>query len=506
VALRAFPPLLQRCALRAECGVQGLYMELLAALARKPWPGSLLFSKRGENGTLWKAMAMSSRPLPNRLSHPEGVGEDTWMDVIHKMDEVYSQLLRDEVALEQKNAQLEASQQFIYGLLSSMSDVLVAADAQGLIEQTNQALCDLAGRAEEALLGTPMDTLLHDVEAVEALHDMMHRAITLRQGHSVELMLRDAAGQPVPVDFTATPRYDGRKRCVGFVFVGRPMAEIKRAYQQLHEAHEALKRTQQQLLHAEKMSSLGRLVAGVAHELNNPISFVLGNVHALNRYTQRLRQYLDAVHAEAAISQHPALVALARALRIEHILNDLPSLMDGTIEGAQRTASIVDGLKRFSALDREEREAVAIDTVIERAIHWVKKGLALDFDVQFQRCPDCRVLGNAGQLLQVLMNLIQNACDAAGARPGVLPVLRIAAHHAADGVVISLHDNGPGISPEDLSSIFEPFFTTKPVGKGTGLGLSISYGIVERHGGTLVAHNHPEGGAEFVLRLPAAPV
>jgi len=443
-------------------------------------------------------------PEPNRPLPPlEGVSDDTWMDVIHKMDEVYSQLLRDEVALEQKNAQLEASQQFIYGLLSSMSDVLVAADAQGLIEQTNQALCDLAGRPEEALLGAPMDRLLHGSQDVAALRDMMERAVSLRQGHSVELMLRDAAGQPVPVDFTATPRYDGRKRCIGFVFVGRPMAEIKRAYRQLHEAHEALKRTQQQLLHAEKMSSLGRLVAGVAHELNNPISFVLGNVHALNRYTSRLRQYLDAVHAELG-SSHPALRALAQQLRIEHILQDLPSLMDGTIEGAQRTASIVDGLKRFSALDREERESVAIDAVIERAIHWVKKGMKLDFDVQFQSCPGCAVLGNAGQLLQVLMNLIQNAYDAASSQPGVLPVLRIVARREQGWIEITLHDNGPGIAPEVLSSIFEPFFTTKPVGKGTGLGLSISYGIVERHGGQLGAHNHPQGGAEFVLRLPAA--
>jgi len=432
------------------------------------------------------------------------VSDDTWMDVIHKMDEVYSQLLRDEVALEQKNTELEASQQFIYGLLSSMSDVLVAADAQGRIEQTNQALCELVGNAEEALLGVPMDGLLYDAPGIAALHDMMHRAITLRQGHSVELMLRDAAGQAVPVDFTATPRYDGRKRCIGFVFVGRPMAEIKRAYRQLHEAHEALKRTQQQLLHAEKMSSLGRLVAGVAHELNNPISFVLGNVHALNRYTQRLRQYLEAVHAALGDQALPELRALARQLRIEHILKDLPSLMDGTIEGAQRTASIVDGLKGFSALDGEEREAVAMDVVIERAIHWVKKGMKLDFDVQFQRCPGCTVRGNAGQLLQVLMNLIQNAYDAASSQPGVLPVLQIAARQEPGCVVIALHDNGPGIAPEALSSIFEPFFTTKPVGKGTGLGLSISYGIVERHGGALVAHNHPQGGAEFVLRLPAA--
>ena len=420
------------------------------------------------------------------------------------MDEVYSQLLRDEVALEQKNAQLEASQQFIYGLLSSMSDVLVATDAQGLIEQTNQALCDLAGRPEESLLGVPMQALLHAAQDSTALRGLMQRALTLRQGHSVELMLRDAAGQPVPVDFTATPRYDGRKRCIGFVFVGRPTAEIQRAYRQLHEAHEALKRTQQQLLHAEKMSSLGRLVAGVAHELNNPISFVLGNVHALNRYTQRLRQYVDAVHAALGPEPAPELRALAQQLRIDHILHDLPSLMDGTIEGAQRTASIVDGLKRFSALDGEEHEAVAIDPVIERAIHWVKKGMKLDFDVQFLRCPDCTVRGNAGQLLQVLMNLIQNAYDAASNQPGVLPLLQITARQEPGRVVIALHDNGPGIAPEALSSIFEPFFTTKPVGKGTGLGLSISYGIVERHGGSLVAHNHPQGGAEFVLRLPAA--
>jgi len=446
---------------------------------------------------------MNRPPAPSSSHLPmQGVDDETWLDVIHKMDDVYSQLLRDEVALEDKNAQLEASQQLIYSLLSSMSDVLVAADAQGLIEQTNQALCELVGCSEEALLGAHMRTLLHSSAGTDVLQDMMRRTVTLRQGETVELMLHDASGQPVPVDFTATPRYDGRRRCVGYVFVGRPMAEIKRAYRQLHEAHEALKLTQQQLLHAEKMSSLGRLVAGVAHELNNPISFVLGNVHALNRYTTRLRQYLDAVHSEAALGNNPALLALAHKLRIEHILQDLPSLMDGTIEGAQRTASIVDGLKRFSAQDGKEREMVAVDAIIERAIHWVRTGMKLDFDVELQACPDCMVTGNAGQLLQVLMNLIQNAYDAASAQPGVSPVLKICAKREANFLLISLHDNGPGIAPEVMFSIFEPFFTTKPVGKGTGLGLSISYGIVERHGGSLTAHNHPQGGAEFVLRLP----
>jgi two-component system sensor histidine kinase HupT/HoxJ len=445
-------------------------------------------------------------PHPDLTNTPnplEGLDEGAWLDVIHKMDEVYARLLTDEVALEQKNAQLEASQQLVFSLLSSMSDVLVAADAHGLIEQTNQALCDMVGSNDEALMGVPMHTLLHKGQGADLLQGMMQRTTHLRHGDTVELMLRDGSGQAVPVDFTVTPRYDGRRRCVGYVFVGRPMAEIKRAYRQLHEAHEALKLTQQQLLHAEKMSSLGRLVAGVAHELNNPISFVLGNVHVLNRYTTRLRQYLDALHAQACLSNNATLNALAEKLRIEHILKDLPSLMDGTIEGAQRTASIVDGLKRFSVLDGEEREVVAVDGVVERAIHWVRTGMKLDFDVEFQRCPGCAVMGNAGQLLQVLMNLIQNAYDAACTPTGMTPKLHICARREAHWVVISLHDNGPGIAPEVASRIFEPFFTTKPVGKGTGLGLSISYGIVERHGGTLSASNHPDGGAEFVVRVPA---
>jgi two-component system sensor histidine kinase HupT/HoxJ len=429
--------------------------------------------------------------------------EGAWLDVIQKMDEVYSRLLTDEVALEEKNAQLEASQQLVFSLLSSMSDVLVAANAQGLIEQTNQALCELVGCEDEKLTGQPMQRLLHDSVDNATLQGMMQRNPATRSGDTVELMLHDKVGQAVPVDFTVTPRFDGRRRCIGYVFVGRPMAEIKRAYRQLHEAHEALKQTQQQLLHAEKMSSLGRLVAGVAHELNNPISFVLGNVDVLNRYTTRLRKYLDAMHADASFKQNPGLIALAQSLRIEHILQDLPSLMDGTMEGAQRTATIVDGLKRFSVLDGEEREPVVIDAMIERAIHWVRTGMKLDFEVALEGCPDCVVKGSAGQLLQVLMNLIQNAFDAACSPDSTAPRLHIRVYQQDRWVIITLHDNGPGIAPEALSRIFEPFFTTKPVGKGTGLGLSISYGIVERHGGTLTARNHPEGGAEFELRLPA---
>jgi two-component system sensor histidine kinase HupT/HoxJ len=447
------------------------------------------------------------RPPPDTAGHEalqgrsqvEGLDDSTWLDVIRKMDEVYSQLVQDEIALEEKNAQLEQSQQFIFSLLTAMSDVLVACDEAGRIEETNAALCELVGRGDAALRGTPLVSLLAGPASAERIRAAL--AGLPRSGCTVEIDLRDAHDQPVPVDMNITPRFSSSGRCVGHVFVGRPLGELKRAYHQLRQAHEALKHTQQQLLHSEKMASLGRLVAGVAHELNNPISFVLGNVHALQRYCDRLREYLGAIHAQAP---HDERLRLRARLRIDHLLADLPSLIEGTLEGAQRTADIVQGLRRFSAMDREERSPVELNGVVERAIHWIRKGTAPGFAVHWAPGPPCSVTGNAGQLLQVLMNLIQNAYDAAAARPGGAPALWITLHCEAGMARLLLRDNGPGIANEHLSRLFDPFFTTKPVGQGTGLGLSISYGIVEQHGGRLTAGNHAEGGAEFVLELPLA--
>ena len=312
-----------------------------------------------------------------------GVGEEVWIEVIRKMDEVYEDLVRNEVALEEKNQELEASQR-----------------------------------------------------------------------------------------------------------------SLRAAYDELRKAHEDLKRTQQQLLQSEKMASLGRLVAGVAHELNNPISFVLGNAYALRRYGDRLQRYLDAVHAGAAPD---ALAALREELRIDHVLADLSPLVDGTIEGAERTGEIVDGLKRFSAVDREPDRRFDLVGVIERAVRWVTKGAPPGFRAELPS-GELHVVGSPANMQQVVMNLVQNALDAMSSDPA--PRLEITAAAEGGWAVVCFRDHGPGISPEYLARVFEPFFTTKPVGKGTGLGLAISYGIVERHGGTLVGANHPEGGALFTMRVP----
>lgn len=432
----------------------------------------------------------------------EGIDEATWMDVIHKMDEVYSQLVKDEIVLEEKNAQLEDSQQFIFSVLSAMSDVLIACNRAGNIEETNAALRKLVGVGEDDLRGMPIYQLLADSASIDAIRRVIEQASPQVTSKVVELNLVHSVRGAVPVDVNCTQRRDSLGKLVGYVFVGRPMGELKRAYGELNDTHEALKRTQQQLLHSEKMASLGRLVAGVAHELNNPISFVLGNVHALKRYSERLTLYVTALHEKAS---QDALLALREKLRIDHILLDLPSLIEGTLEGAHRTTDIVNGLKRFSAVDREERIKVDLNGVIERAIHWISKGVARQFIVHWKPSAALNVMGNAGKLLQVLMNLITNAYDAALAAGIVTPQLWITAQVDVHVVSLFLHDNGSGISPDHLAHIFDPFFTTKPVGKGTGLGLSISYGIIEQHVGKLYARNHPEGGAEFVIELPLVP-
>ncbi len=447
-------------------------------------------------------MTKDRAPSPLPTVPMEGVDESTWLDVIQKMDEVYTRLIDDEVELEKKNSELEQSQQFIFSVLSAMSDVLIVCDKRGLIEQTNAALCELVGRREDQLRGSNLADLLADETSVQAAHTAMDRSEAPRGSQGIELNLLDRQGQPVPVDANCTPRISANGQRLGTVWVGRPTGELKRAYRELQSAHDALKRTQQQLLHSEKMASLGQLVAGVAHELNNPISFVLGNVHALRRYCERLKAYMDALHAR---EPEPVLQDMRQRLRIEHLLTDLPSLIEGTLEGAQRTADIVHGLKRFSAMDPEERGPVELGAVIERAIHWVCKGLSTPVSVVWQRPAEpLQVVGSEGQLQQVVMNLLQNAFDAVMI---LVPEERQVSVEASclDGLVrVVVADNGPGMAPEHLSRVFDPFFTTKPVGKGTGLGLSISYGIVEQHGGHLSARNAPRGGAEFIVELPKA--
>jgi two-component system sensor histidine kinase HupT/HoxJ len=435
-------------------------------------------------------------PLPQAT---EQFGEQAWIEVIQKMDEVYNDLLQYEVALEEKNAALEASHQFIESVLASMSDILIVCDRHGGIVEVNASLLHIAGKSAQELEKTQVYALFaDDAQRAKARAQFAH--LSPDGVHDCEFFLRAGDGSTVPVSMNCRPRLSPTGKHMGMVITGRPVGELQRAYQALRQAHDDLKRTQGQLLHAEKMVSLGRLVAGVAHELNNPISFVLGNVLPLQRYAQRLERYIGAVHATDSAAA-PELQAVRQELRIDRILTDMPLLIDGMLEGAERTRDIVDALKRFSAIDKTTPEQVRLNEVVERSVRWVTQSASARFAVEIDLPPGLSCSGSSGQLQQVVMNLVQNACDATASQAE--PQLRITGSREGDTICLRFADNGPGIAPEHLDRVFEPFFTTKNVGQGTGLGLSISYGIVERHGGRLSAANLAGGGAEFSLCLPA---
>ncbi len=444
-------------------------------------------------------MSKHPRPLPARLPLPselEPFSESAWIEVVRSMDEVYNELLQYEVVLEQKNSELEESQQFIYSILTSMSDLLVVCDRNGVIEEVNQSLLAFTGKTEQEMRGAKLASLFADENACATAKRVIS-SLAMEPANDVELQFRTRDGKATPVALNFTPRLSGAKKLLGVVITGRPLGELRRAYHKLREAHEELKRTQQQLLQSEKMASLGKLVAGVAHELNNPISFVLGNMHAMQKYTPRLKRYLDAIHDGES---RESLERLRTELRIDHILADLQPLLDGSVEGAERTRDIVDGLKRFSAADRDENSEFSLAEIIERSVHWVTRGTPMKFRVLIDVPKELLFFGSPGQIQQVITNLVQNASDATEGRPE--PLLTITAEVSGEMLCILFRDNGPGISKQSMGRIFDPFYTTKPVGKGTGLGLSISYGIVERHGGQLSASNAEGGGAVFKLCLP----
>jgi two-component system sensor histidine kinase HupT/HoxJ len=285
------------------------------------------------------------------------------------------------------------------------------------------------------------------------------------------------------------------------VLIGRPVGELRRAYEKLSQAHAELKQTQQQLIQSEKMASLGRLVAGVAHELNNPISFVFGNVHALRRYEDRLLRYISSLEEKVNKDE---VKTLREALNIERILNDISPLVDGTLEGAERVSEIVQELRRFSSGQREQLHNFDLIEVIRKATHWVVKSVRNKPKVNFDLPDSLEIVARKGHVHQILVNLVQNAVDVMDALKE--SQLDIWCEQQKQTVLIFIRDRGPGIPDATLNKVFDPFFTTKPVGKGTGLGLYISYNLAVDQGGELTVENHPQGGAVFTLKLPVRAV
>lgn len=278
--------------------------------------------------------------------------------------------------------------------------------------------------------------------------------------------------------------------------------KVKERTKELETANNELKSTQAMMVHSEKMRSLGQLVAGITHEINNPINFIHGNMIHLKNYSTALLDIINLYESfedELSEEKRQKLKELKEEIELDFIKEDLPMLIKSCHEGTERTKNIILDLKNFSRLGEivvnNMNLAKEIDTTLNILHNKIKGKIEIvkeyDENMPLIEC-------HGGQLNQVFMNILDNACYAIGDTGKIY----IRLQKTEKDVIIEIEDTGSGMNKEQLEKIFEPFYTTKPVGEGTGLGMSISYKVIQNHNGTISVDSEEGKGTKFKIQLP----
>lgn len=287
-----------------------------------------------------------------------------------------------------------------------------------------------------------------------------------------------------------------------FKKIWQARADLRRKVTELQSTNTELKETQTRLVHSAKMVSLGQLVAGVAHELNNPIGFIFSNMVHLRDYGTRLIKLVQIAEAE------PEKLAKSKdEMEFDYIVQDLPKLISSCEDGAKRTKDIVLGLRNFSRLEEAKLNEIDLHKSLDATLDLLQGEIKGRIQVYKNYDPIPKINGYVSQINQVLMNILSNAVQAIeGAGQIWIVTQHLKTLSLKDGKVqISIQDSGKGMSQDTIGKIFDPFFTTKKIGQGTGLGLSISYGIIDNHGGEIQVKSEVNVGTEFIITLPVRP-
>lgn len=439
-------------------------------------------------------------------------------------------LLRDITARVRAEEALRQERDFSRTLVEASPAFFIAINPEGKVLMMNEAMLTALGYTLDEVISRDYLSKFVIADEHERLRDNFVKLIYLKTTLTHENRILTKDGCQLLVEWHSRPVFKASGE-LNFIFsVGLDITERKKAEealrqsesqfrkqaQRLEQALQELQRTQAQLVQTEKMSSLGQMVAGVAHEINNPVNFITGNVHHAKEYIQELLELIR-LYQKHYPEPVPEIQKYQEEIELDFLMEDLPKLLSSMELGTERIRKIVLSLRNFSRLDEAEKKSVNIHEGIDSTLLILHNRLKakpghpeIEVIKEYGELPNVECY--AGQLNQVFMNILSNAIDALEqemANPpesGVIKSPKIyitTALKDSQWVQIKIRDNGPGMNETVRRRLFDPFFTTKPIGKGTGLGLSISYQIVvEKHGGQLQCFSEPGKGAEFIVEIP----
>jgi two-component system, NtrC family, sensor kinase len=376
-------------------------------------------------------------------------------------------------------------------IIDCIGDMVLQVDENDKIRRCNKALRLFTDKPYLSILGTDWRELFRD-------HSLIVTSETITSGS--ELYHAPSGSWFI---FTTYPfTYGDETANHGTIITLHDTTELKKTVDALENAYKELQATQAQILHQEKMASIGQLAAGVAHEINNPIGYVSSNLNTLSKYLERLAGFItsqtEIVARAAGPEVQKELADLRQSLKIDHILRDIGPMLSETLDGTSRVGKIVQDLTTFSRVDNSDSCLADVSECLESAINIVWNELKYKATIHRDYGTIPPIHCYPQQLNQVFINLLVNAGHAIEGKGH----LNVSTHADDSSIYISFTDDGSGIAPEHLTRIFEPFFTTKEVGKGTGLGLSITYDIIKKHQGDITVESTVGKGTTFTVRLP----